>query len=117
MERLLTSVRLSTLLKIAMLVPILYAAWLSSTLIEQHLQHNRQQQQSREVVQISRVLADLAHQFAAERGRSAGFLGSAGQGAEALTRQRQQADLAAKALIRLTLKITPTLTLVAWSAR
>ncbi|WP_198521143.1 methyl-accepting chemotaxis protein [Pseudoalteromonas spongiae] len=53
-----------------------------------------------EVIELTQLLNNLAHNFAVERGLSAGYLGSGGtQGKQALQSQRKNADSAADALL------------------
>ncbi|MEC8325357.1 MAG: methyl-accepting chemotaxis protein [Pseudomonadota bacterium] len=53
-----------------------------------------------EVIELTQLLNNLAHNFAVERGLSAGYLGSGGtQGKQALQLQRKNADSAADALL------------------
>ncbi|KPV97024.1 Methyl-accepting chemotaxis protein I [Pseudoalteromonas sp. P1-9] len=53
-----------------------------------------------EVIELTQLLNNVAHNFAVERGLSAGYLGSGGtQGKQALQSQRKNADSAADALL------------------
>lgn len=95
----LKNLKIATALKILSLVPLIlvvlgFTQWFLTLSTEL-----RSANKSVEVVALSVLLDEVAHQFAVERGLTAGFLGSGGeQGADAVRAQRARADEAASAL-------------------
>ncbi|MCP5207221.1 MAG: methyl-accepting chemotaxis protein [Hahellaceae bacterium] len=94
--------KLSKTLSIITVVPVSLAvicAFFWSTAVNEKIDFAKRSQQ---VVALSNVLDNVAHQFAVERGLTAGFLGSGGaQGKDKVIVQRGKADEAANALISL----------------
>lgn len=86
-------------LLIVLLIPSLLATSLLMVTSNRNLTTASEQQAISDVLMLSASLAGVAHEFAVERGLSAGYLGSKGKsGIEKLVVQRKKADAAAQAL-------------------
>lgn len=87
-------------LLLILLIPSVFSGFLIYQLNKNSEVQVTAQTHINEVIELTQLLNNLAHNFAVERGLSAGYLGSGGtQGKQALQSQRKNADSAADALL------------------
>lgn len=98
----LKNLRIAQAIGLVGLLPLILVAILAFALGSSLLSSINDAQRANDVVLLSQRLDGIAHNFAVERGLSAGFLGSKGaKGKEALLEQRQKADAAQQAFAAL----------------
>ncbi|SBS28141.1 Methyl-accepting chemotaxis protein CtpH [Marinomonas aquimarina] len=95
----LKNLKVSHAIMIVGLLPLILVVILAFSLGSSLLSSIEDTQKANDIVHLTEKLDAVAHNFAVERGLSAGFLGSKGQnGKDALLKQRQLADQAEQAL-------------------
>ncbi|CUB05380.1 methyl-accepting chemotaxis protein [Marinomonas fungiae] len=93
------NLKVSHVIMIVGLLPLFLVVVLAFSLGSSLLSSIEDTQKANDIVHLTERLDAVAHNFAVERGLSAGFLGSKGQnGKEALLKQRQLADQAEQSL-------------------
>lgn len=91
---------IKTKLVLVLIIPSLVAGVLIFNYTDMNGAVVTKQQEVKEVVRVSGLLTNVAHNFAVERGLSAGFIGSKGtKGGDKVAAQREKADAAASALL------------------
>lgn len=99
MRSLLKKLQFSQLLLLASILPMLLVFVVTSLFVAQLTKENSDANYSYDAIIMARLLDNIAHNHAVERGLTAGFLGSQGrQNKNAISEQRKKSDAAIQAL-------------------